>query len=431
MSSFELNVRDMKQTDLTIINSIMEEAREAGIIQQSTQDEIFRRGIINVNGKDLANFGSCSYLGLEQDERIKAAMIDAIQRYGSQFSSSRAYMSIGLYEELNMLLRQIFKAPVIISPTVTLGHLSNIPALIGEKDAIIMDQQVHNSVQSAVAIIAPKLNHVSLIKHNRIDKLEEQIKALQHQYENIWYLADGVYSMYGDVAPVKEIYRLLETYENFHCYVDDAHGMSWTGRHGAGYVYSELDYLHPRMYFITSLNKSFASAGGAMVYPNEKIMQKVRNCGGTLTFSGPIQPTLLGAAIASAKIHLGEEIYTRQKLLDNLMEHFIQRCHQWGLPLVSADKTPIFFIGVGMPEAGYKIVEKLMKAGYFTNLAVFPAVSKNRTGVRIPITLNNTKAQIDGLLSTIAEELPAILKNTNYSIEKIRKTFRIIYKEVA
>ncbi len=107
------------------------------------------------------------------------------------------------------------------------------------------------------------------------------------------------------------------------------------------------------------------------------------------------------------------------------MTYFVKRCRELGLPLVNDELTPIFYIGVGMPEAGYKIVQRLMKAGYFVNLAVFPAVSQNRTGIRIPITLNNTKAQIDGLLSTIATELPKILQETNYQMEKIFKTFGI------
>lgn len=420
----------MKQKDLTVINAIMEKARKAGIIQQSAEYQTPQRGMLHIQGRDLVNFSSCSYLGLESDQRIKDAMVNAINQYGSQFSSSRAYISLGLYEDLNMLLQQMFKQPVLITPTVTLGHQSNIPVLIGERDAVILDQQVHYSVQSAVSLVSDKLDKVVVIKHNRMDRLETSIYELYQQYEKVWYFADGVYSMYGDVCPIKDIYGLLEKYENFHLYIDDAHGMGWTGRHGAGYIFNELEAFHPRMFFSTSLNKSFAAAGGLMVYPDETSMQKVRNCGGTMTFCGPIQPVMLGAAIASAHIHLSEEIYARQQILKNLMVHFIARCRELDLPLVSDELTPIFFIGVGLPEAGYKIIERLMAAGYFVNLAVFPAVSKNRTGIRIPITLNNTKAQVDGLLETIALELPDILKENNYSKEKIKRTFSIEYKAI-
>ncbi len=301
----------MKRKELSIINSIMENAREAGIIQQSANGSENQRGILHIQGKDVANFSSCSYLGLETDGRIKAAMIDAVGRYGSQFSCSRAYVSHGFYEELNVLLRQIFKAPVLITPTVTLGHQSNIPVLVGENDAVILDQQVHHSVKSAVAMISGDVGKLSLVKHNRMDRLEAAIEELHQQYEKVWYMADGVYSMYGDVCPIGEVYQLLDKYENFHLYIDDAHGLGWTGRHGAGYIYSQVEHFHPRMFFTTSLAKSFAAAGGVMVYSDEETMQKVRNCGGTMTFCGPIQPAVLAAAISSAYIHLGEGIFTR------------------------------------------------------------------------------------------------------------------------
>jgi 7-keto-8-aminopelargonate synthetase-like enzyme len=83
--------------------------------------------------------------------RLKQGTIDAVLRYGTQFASSRCYLSAPPYRELEHLLQRIVDAPVLVTPTTTLGHLTAIPTLIGENDAVIMDQQVHHSVQVEVS----------------------------------------------------------------------------------------------------------------------------------------------------------------------------------------------------------------------------------------------------------------------------------------
>src|SRR6185312_3354095 len=194
----------------------------------------------------VLNFGSCSYLGLEFDSRIKAGATEAIEKYGTQFSESRAYASLGLYKELENLLEKVFEAYCVITPTTTLGHIANIPVLIDDTDAIIMDQQVHNSVQTAVQIVKARGVHTELVRHNRMDLLETRIKELRSKHKKIWYMADGIYSMFGDCSPVDEIYSLMNQYPEFYYYVDDAHGMSIHGKYGRGFVLSNHD-IHPKM----------------------------------------------------------------------------------------------------------------------------------------------------------------------------------------
>lgn len=104
----------------------------------------------------------------------------------------------------------------MIAPTTTLGHIATVPVIVSERDSIIVDHQVHAAVQGAVELIKTKGTHVELVRHNRMDMLEERIAALQGSYEKIWYTADGIYSMFGDKAPVQEIDRLLDTYDSFH-----------------------------------------------------------------------------------------------------------------------------------------------------------------------------------------------------------------------
>jgi 7-keto-8-aminopelargonate synthetase-like enzyme len=409
---------------LDTVNEVIDILDNLGIAHVNIQDESLNGRTIKIEGKDVFNFGSCSYLGLEKHPKIIEGVIDAVQRYGSQFSSSRSYSTVTLYKEAEDLLEQIFDKPILLAPTVTLGHLSNIPVLVGDRDAVIMDLQVHNCVQTACQLLKARGVHTELIRHNRMDMLEERIIELKDKYEKIWYMADGVYSMYGDFLPINDLYNLLDKYEQFNLYVDDAHGTGWCGKNGTGYVLSQKPF-HERLFLVAGLAKSFAACGGVLVFPNEKAKRKVRNCGGTMIFSGPVQPPMLGAIIASAKLHLSKEVLTHQQELQKRMDYFIDTCKSFDLPLIEEGHSPIFFIGVGKPGVGFNMVRRILNNGYFINISVYPSVPYKNTGLRIPITVNNTFEDIFGLLTVIKEQLPNALKDNNSSMQDIYKAFKI------
>src|SRR5258708_9354900 len=228
-----------------------------GIFQVSLEDEILNGREVTIDGRRVVNFGSCSYLGLEVDDRLKHGAIEAALRYGTQYSSSRAYSACNLYEELEDLFYKIFdNNPVVVAATTTLAHIAAIPILVQNDDLVILDHQVHGSVQLAAQLVKAQGARVEMVKHNRMDMLESLIKENPNKYNKIWYMADGLYSMYGDFAPLKDIVYLMEKYSNFHFYVDDAHGMSWKGKNGNVYVLSETP-MHPKMVLTTSLANGF------------------------------------------------------------------------------------------------------------------------------------------------------------------------------
>lgn len=198
------------------VDQIVTYGIEKRILHLYTSDIPFEGNQIEINGRKVLNFGSCSYLGLEFDQRVKEGAIKAIQKYGTQFSESRAYVSIGSYKELEKLLKMIFGAHCVITPTTTLGHIANIPVLVDDEDAVILDQQVHNSVQTAVQIVKGRGVHIELVRHNRMDLLEERIKELRNKHKKIWYMADGIYSMFGDCTPIDKVYGFLDHYPEFY-----------------------------------------------------------------------------------------------------------------------------------------------------------------------------------------------------------------------
>jgi 7-keto-8-aminopelargonate synthetase-like enzyme len=410
--------------ELEIIDSTVEEGKARGVLQLRAEDEQLDGRTILINGEPKLHFASCSYLGLELDPRLKEGAIDALSRYGTQFSSSRAFLSAPAYQELESLTDQIFDAHTIVTPSTTLGHLATLPILIGEEDAVIFDHQVHESVKIAIPQIRAQGTHTECVRHGRLGLLEKKIQALSEKHQHVWYLADGVYSMYGDFAPTKSLSWLLERYEQLHLYIDDAHGMSWCGRHGRGFAAEALGG-HERVVIAGSLNKSFAAAGGVIALPTPEMEQKVRNCGSTLMFSGPLQPPMLGAAIASAKIHLSPEIERLQADLLDRIKYVNARASYLDLPLVSESEVPIRYIGLGAKAATADMVEYLMGQGIYMNPAGFPAVAPRNTGIRFTVNRHQRFEDIQRAMDTIAERMPTSLENGDTNRVEVARSFRI------
>ncbi|WP_276496631.1 bifunctional aminotransferase class I/II-fold pyridoxal phosphate-dependent enzyme/GNAT family N-acetyltransferase [Pontibacter litorisediminis] len=411
---------------LDTVDSVLSVSKKKGIIHLHAEDQALTGQHLTLNSKKVLHFGTCGYLGLEHHPAVKRGAIEAIERFGTQFPMSRTYVSNPLYRELEDLIQQMYQVPAVISKNCTLSHLTTIPSIIRQSDLVILDHQVHASVQEAVKKLLSQGVTVEMIRHNNLEMLEDRIQKQRGKYERIWYMADSVYSMYGDFAPIKEMIALAEKYEQLYLYVDDAHGMSWAGKNGAGYAMSQMpEGLYRKMILTANLGKAFGACGGLSLFPNQAWYDKVNNFGGPLTFSVQIEPATLGAAIASAKIHLSGEIYAYQEELQKRIAYFNQLLRQTDLPLVHECESPIFFIGTGTMDMGNHLVQALLNDGIYVNLATFPAVPAKNIGVRITISLNNTYEDIEELVHKLKIHFDGALTATSQTQHNIRKAFRI------
>jgi len=359
---------------------------------------------VTLRGRRHVNFGSCSYVGLETDLRLKNAACDAVARYGVQFASSRAYVSCPPYAELERLLGAMFDAPLVVAQTTTLAHFAALPILIGREDAVICDQLVHHSVQAVLPTLAAAGTLCRFVRHNRVDRLDQLVRTLAERHRRVWYLADGIYSMHGDPAPLDQLHELVSRHDQLSLYIDDAHGVSWAGKHGRGTVLGGGP-LPRRTVMVASLAKAFSAGGAVMVFPDAETARLVRACGSTMIFSGPLQPALLGAAIASARVHLSSEITGRQRRLMDRINLFNDLAAARGLPLGSTAATPIRFVETGDTDATYRVAAALMGDGFYVNTAAFPAVSKGHGGLRVALTVHQTLDDIRELVDAIARRL--------------------------
>jgi 7-keto-8-aminopelargonate synthetase-like enzyme len=389
--------------------SIGDGARADVLLLRSTSGG-YQGSTVDVAGAELLNFGSCSYLGLEVRPEVKEGAIQAVRKYGTQFPFAKPQLECALYRELELSLEAMTGGKILIASSATLAHLAAMPALMSPRDAIILDRLAHASLYTSASLL--KHTQQEVLAHNRLDLLEGRIAELSRTHERVWYVLDGVYSMSGDFAPLARLKELLVEFPKLHLYADDAHCTSWTGKHGRGFTLQEIGDRN-RVIVTLSLNKAFSAAGGALVVPNEEFRRRIRHAGAAMMFSGPIQPPMLGAAVASAKIHLSAEFETLQRTLHNRIQRIHELAARHEITLTTSDRTPIVFVPCGPEDAMYTLFHAMCSRGFYIAPAVFPAVPRTRSGLRLTVSLHNSPEDTEQLMEVLALELkkiPAIVE---------------------
>ncbi len=405
------------------VDSIHQEAIQHGIYFLNPEDQELRGRTLRLNGQELLAFASCSYLGLEHHPRLVEGVVDAVRRYGTQFSATRGFVSAPPYPELEALMSELLGGHALVCSSTSLGHQSALGVLATEKDAIVLDHQAHYSIQQAAQLTRTSGCRVEIVRHGELERALDLIQELASLRKTVWFAVDGVYSMYGDLVPVELLRQALKIAPNVRLYVDDAHGMSWAGPHGRGSFLSRMEFSE-RIVLATSLNKAFAAGGGCLLFANDKERQFVRKTGGPLFFSGPLQPPMLGAAIASARLHLSAEIYERQQVLESRVTQANRLIRQAGLPLLVENETPILFLRLGLPRLAFKVARRMMDEGIYVTPSVYPTVPMRRGGIRLSLTAHHTEEDVERVIHRLAEHIPAVLTEEGLTVDNLDEEFR-------
>ena len=382
-------------------------ALDLGVAFRRLENDKLDDATLTLDDRALLDFSTCSYLGLSRDSRLKDAAIDAVQRYGASYSSSPAYTALPLYDDLEDQLHRMTGGAIALAQTTTLAHLAALPVLVGSDDLVWIDAQSHESLHLAMSVLRGNGVTVETVPHRDMVALAHRLAETAGNFHRVWYVADGVYSMYGDTAPVEDVAALQGVYPNLYTYYDDAHGFGWSGKHGRGYVLSKVP-LNERMVVAAGLSKSFGALGGLLVFGDGGLARKVRLLGGPLTFSGPIPPADLGAGVASGEIHLSQEHEALQSRLMDDIEFVKSEVVRLGIPVVSMESTPIWFVRVGSTEQTGDMMLRLIADGFFVNAAAYPLVPVGQSGIRFIHTLRHDRQQITALVESISRHLPEI-----------------------
>lgn len=353
---------------------------------------------IRVQGRPVINFGSDSFLGLDQDPRVKEAVIRGIHQWGTHNGASRAFSSV----EANIkaeekLARWLGTEAALIYPSVTLANLGAIPGLVGRQDLLVVDEQAHNSIQEGAKIA--KANGVRLTSFSHCNPVAlAQVLEAQRPYRVGVVALDGVYSMTGALPPLAELNRVAAANDAV-LYVDDAHGTGIIGRQGRGTVLDALG-SYDNTFVIGSLSKGFSCAGGFIGCTKEfQLLLKMRS--NTYIFGGPVPPPYLEAICTVCDILTSPE-YDQfiGRLRANL--HRLTSGAIWlGLALLGG-QTPIVSVLVGDEEATLKAGHYLFEQGYYVQSVTFPAVPYHAGVLRIQVNANHLPESIDGLLEAFA-----------------------------
>jgi 7-keto-8-aminopelargonate synthetase-like enzyme len=356
------------------------------------------RGMV-VNGHRVVNFGSDSFLGLDQDPRVQQAVIDGVKRWGTHNGTSRAFSCVRSNDEAeNKIAAWLGTEAALIYPSVSLANMGAIPGLVAKRDALIVDEHAHNSIHEGAKIA--KANGTPLHSFSHCDPVDLQ-RALSEagNYRVAVVAIDGVYSMTGALPPLAELNDVCLRRRAV-LYVDDAHGTGVLGSHGRGTV---LDAVHnyDNTLVIGSLSKGFSCMGAFIGCP-EPFKQLLKMRSNTYIFGGPVAPAYLDAICVVCDILMSEEYLLLSQRLNNNLDRLTGGAEALGLAVLGG-KTPIISILVGDEAATLNAGHFLFQRGYYVQSVTFPAVPYHAGVLRIQVNANHLPEAIDGLVASLGE----------------------------
>ncbi len=354
---------------------------------------------MDVKGRRVINFGSDSFLGLDQDPRVQAAIAHGVKRWGAHNGASRMFASVRsneLAEE--KLAAWLGTEAVLIYPSVTLANVGALPGLVSKRDLLVLDEHAHNSMQEGAKIAQANGTRVALFNHGDPADLD-RVLVEAGAYRVAVVALDGVYSMTGALPRLAELNEVCLR-RNAVLYVDDAHGTGVLGRKGRGTVFDALGSYENTL-VVGSLSKGFSCFGGFIGCTEEfKWLLKVRSS--TFIFGGPVPPPYLDAVCTVCDILNSVEYEEIHGRLTRNLQVLATGASVQGL-IVLGGTTPILSILIGDEDITFQAGRFLFEMGYYVQSVTFPAVPYHGGVLRIQVNANHQPAAIEGLLGALAE----------------------------
>ena len=370
-----------------------QKAKAAGIYPYFREIESDQDTEVIINGKKALMFGSNAYLGLTNHPKVKEAAIEAIRKYGTGCAGSRFLNgTLDIHVKLEQRLAEfVGKEDAISFSTGFQVNLGVISCITGRKDFIIWDELDHASIIEGIRLSFSKNLK---FKHNDMASLEKQLKKCEPNKIKL-IVVDGVFSMEGDIADLKEISQLAKKHKAT-VMVDEAHAIGVLGFQGRGTcdhfgVTKDIDLI------MGTFSKSFAALGGFIASDRDTI-NYLRHHARSYIFSASCTPASIAAANAALDIMIAEpeRIDTLWKLTHYALDGF----RQMGCEIGNTS-TPIIPLYIRDNDLTFNIVRDLFDAGIFVNPVVSPAVASQNTLIRFSLMATHTIDQLDFALETI------------------------------
>lgn len=343
-------------------------------------------------GRTLWNFASNDYLGLARHPQIEAALIEGVQRYGAGSAASRLVCgTLPPHRRLEESLAAAKQTEAAI--TFSSGFstaLGVVPAIVGKADFILLDKLSHACLVDAARLSGATIR---VFPHNDLGKLERLLVSTRTKSPSarILIATESVFSMDGDLCPLREIVTLAETHDAL-LLLDEAHGFGVLGEHGMGLA--EQENLQQRVTFqMGTLSKAAGLSGGYLAASRDWI-DLFTNRARSFIYSTAPPPALAHAALASlALIRSAEGKSLRARLQQNIA-------------VLSPHSTPIVPVILGRNESTLAASIALEQSGFLVPAIRFPTVPRGAARLRISLSAAHS---LDTVLLLSKKVLPGTL----------------------
>lgn len=381
--------------------------QEAGLYCFFRPIEETNGGNVVTHGKKRVMIGSNNYLGLTHHPRVIQAAKNALDRFGTGFTGSRFLNGNSvLHEELEERIAQFTgKQAALVFATGFLSNQGALSCLVGRKDVIYGDAENHASIIEGTR---SSLGETLKFRHNDMADLERVLIQTRHEYEGALIVADGVFSMSGDILNLPEVLRLAKKYD-CRVYVDDAHAAGVLGPQGQG---TEWHFGVPNAADVVmgTFSKSFASVGGYIAADRE-VIEFIKHRARHFMFTAAMAPSAVATVLECLKIiqeepeHLVNLRRNAKKMSDELVR---MGYHTLG------SRTPIIPLLIGDDITALTFTQKLYDNGVFATPVLKPAVPEGCALIRTSYMATHTDSDLDYVLTVL---------------EKLGKSFDILHND--
>jgi 8-amino-7-oxononanoate synthase len=361
--------------------------------------EVRERGagaVIDINGRMLVNFCSNDYLGLANAPALRDAAVDAMDRYGigaggaallSGWTTAHQTLACDIADYLGRDRALLFSSGY-------LANLGTLSALAGRHDEIFHDRLNHASLIDGVRLAGA---HSTRYRHADVDDLERRLGASRARGRYV--VTDGVFSMDGDVAPLRDIAAVAAAHEAL-LICDDAHGFGVLGG-GRGLV-TALGLTQAEVpLLVVTFGKALGTVGAAVVGRSDLIEQLLQQAR-TFIYDTAMPPALAAASSAALGLLQRDDLLVRRLAANIARFRAALAAADLAVP---ASTTPIQPVLLGDDARALAAAAALHEAGYYVRAIRPPTVPEGTSRLRVCLSAAHSAEQIDGLVAALRRAL--------------------------
>jgi glycine C-acetyltransferase len=375
----------------------LESIRADGLFKTERVINSPQRASISVaDGASVLNLCANNYLGLADDPRIIDAAKDALNRWGFGMASVRFICGTqDLHKQLERKLSEFFGTEdTILYPSCFDANGGLFETILGEQDAVISDELNHASIIDGIRLSrARRLRY----KNRDMADLEAQLAASADARRRL-IATDGVFSMDGYVAPLREICDLAEKYDAM-VMVDDSHAVGFVGPTGRGTP--ELHGVSDRVDILTgTLGKALGGASGGYTSGRKEIVDLLRQRSRPYLFSNSVAPAVVGASLKVLDIlDFGDDL--RARLRENTL-WFRERMTGLGFDILPGDH-PIVPVMIGDAGRAARLADLLLTKGVYVIGFSYPVVPLGKARIRTQVSAAHSTDDLELAATAFAQ----------------------------